>query len=240
MWYHSRAARPPWSTHEEARSLRRTFLRAIGPLLTSVIIVGATLPAFATPIDDKRAQATQIATQIEALDEQLEIAAEDYNEARSAYDAVSAQVAENEAKAAELTARQDDLEVKLSTRVAGMYRQGPLGALEVLLGSSSFQEFAATWDLLQAMNNNDASRVEELKRTRRELQTVLGELAAQQAEAKAHSDVMAARKSEVEAQLAERQNLLSGIEAEIAQILREQEAARARAAAAAAAAARAK
>lgn len=114
-----------------------------------------------------------------------------------------------------------------------MYRQGPLGALELLLGSSSFQEFAATWDLLQDMNTNDASRVAELKRTREELRIVLEQLAAQQTEAKAQSDIMAARKGEVEAQLAERKNLLAGVEAEIAQILREQEAARARAAAAA-------
>lgn len=200
------------------------------------MILTATLPAFGAPIDDKRGQAAQIASQIEELDTQLEVAAEDYNEARSAYDAVSAEVASNEAKAAELTARQDQLEGNLAVRVTGMYRQGPLGALELLLGSTSFEEFAITWDLLQDMNNHDAAQVSELKRTRAELQTVLERLAIQQAEAKAHADVMAARKGEIEGQLAERQQLLSGVEAEIAQIVREQEAARARAAAAAAAA----
>lgn len=197
------------------------------------MILTATLPAFGAPIDDKRGQAAQIASQIEELDTQLEVAAEDYNEARSAYDAVSAEVASNEAKAAELTARQDQLEGNLAVRVTGMYRQGPLGALELLLGSTSFEEFAITWDLLQDMNNHDAAQVSELKRTRAELQTVLEQLATQQAEAKANADVMAARKGEIEGQLAERQQLLSGVEAEIAQIIREQEAARARAAAAA-------
>lgn len=219
--------------HEEARSLKKAQLRAIGPVLTAVMIVSIALPAFGAPIDDKRTQATQVAAQIEELDTQLEIAAEDYNEARSAYDAVSAEVAANEARAAELTTRQDQLEGNLSTRVTGMYRQGPLGALELLLGSSSFEEFATTWDLLQDMNDRDAVQVAELKRIRAELATVLEQLAAQQAEAKAHSDVMAARKGEIEGQLAERQRLLAGIEAEIAQILREQEAARQRAAAAA-------
>jgi cell wall-associated NlpC family hydrolase len=204
------------------------------------IVVGVAAPAFGAPVDDKRAQALAVKGQIDELDVQLELAAEQYNEAKSAYDDVSAKVAESEAKAAELTARQGELETHLATRVQGMYRQGPLGALEILLGAASFKEFAATWDLLQDMNNNDSSRVAELKRTRAELQTVLGQLATQQAEAKAQADAMSANKSAVEAQLAERQHLLSGIEAEIAEIQRQQEEAARRAAAAAAAAARAR
>lgn len=211
----------------------------MGPLLIVTFLFGITSPSFGTPIDDKRAQAAQAAAQVEELDEQLEIAAEDYNEAKAAYDAVSAQVAESQARANELTARQDQLEATLATRVRGMYRQGPLGALELLLGSASFEDFAATWDLLQDMNDNDATRVAELKVTRAELAVALEQLAAQQAEAKAQSDVMKGRKDEIQGQLAERQRLLSGIEAEIAEILRQQEEARRRAAAAAAAAKRA-
>jgi cell wall-associated NlpC family hydrolase len=213
----------------------------IGPLLIMILLTGLVSPAFGAPIDDKRAQAAQIKAQIDELDVTLEIAAEEYNEARAAYDAVSAEVAANEERAAALAARQADLGNKLATRVSGMYRQGPLGALEVLFGASSFEQFAATWDLLQDMNDNDASRVAELKRVRAELQVVQQQLATQQAEAKAQSDTMNARKVGIEAQLAERQGLLSGIEAEIAQIQREQEeAARRRAAAEAAAAAAAR
>lgn len=219
---------------EELRRLKSITARAIvGPLLIATMVFGAFAPAFAAPADDKRAQAQQIKGQIDELDVQLEVAAEQYNEAKSGYDAVTAAVKESEARAAELTARQDQLEVNLSTRVQGMYRQGPLGALEILLGASSFQEFAATWDLLQTMNNNDASRVAELKRTRAELQTVLEQLAVQQAEAKAQADAMKANKTAIESQMAERQQLLSGIEAEIAELQRQAEEAARRAAAAA-------
>ncbi|MBN1192452.1 MAG: C40 family peptidase [Coriobacteriia bacterium] len=226
--------------HEEARSLKSTILRALGPLLIIGLLVGASSPAFGAPIDDKRSQAAQVKAQIDALDEQLEIAAEEYNVARSAYEAVTKEVEANQARATELTARQDVLESNLSTRVVGMYRQGPLGALEVLLGASSFEEFAATWDLLQDMNDNDAVRVADLKKTRADLQVVQEQLAVQQAEARAHADTMDARKKGIEAQLGERQNLLSGIEAEIAEIRRQEEEEAARRAAAAAAAAKAK
>lgn len=196
-------------------------------------MLSAAVPAFGTPIDDKRAQAAQIAAQIDALDVEVEIAAEQYNEAKTAYDAVSAEVAANEARQSELTARQAELQGHLATRVSSMYRQGPLGVLEVLLGASSFDEFATLWDFLQSQNDNDASNVAELKTTRADLLAVQQELATQQTEAKAYSDAMKANKESVESQLAERQNLLSGIEAEIAQIQREQEEAARRAAAAA-------
>lgn len=191
------------------------------------------MPAVGAPIDDKRAQAAQIAAQVADLDTQLEMASEDYNEAKSAYDAVAGQVATSEAKAAELTARQDELETHLAVRVQSMYRQGPLGALELLLGATSFQEFITTWDLLQEMNIHDASRVAELKGTRAELQVVLADLAEQQAEAKVQADIMAGRQGAIQAQLTERKNLLAGVESEIAEIQRQQEEAARRAAAAA-------
>lgn len=204
------------------------------------MLLGLAVPAFGAPIDDKRAQAAQIAEQIDALDVELEIAAEAYNEAKSAYDQVTAEVAASEAHQAELTARQGVLQGHLSTRVTSMYRQGPLGTLELLLGASSFDEFATLWDFLQSLNDSDAINVEDLKETRADLLVVQQELAVQQAEAKAYSDAMKANKDAIEAQLAERQNLLSGIEAEIAEIKRQQEEAARRAAAAAAAAARAR
>lgn len=201
------------------------------------MLLGLTAPASATPLEDKRAEAVRIKAQVEELDEKLEIAAEEYNEAREQYEAVTADVQSNEALAAELEARQVTLETHLSTRVVSMYRQGPLGALEVLLGATSFEEFATMWDVLQTLNGRDAAQVAELRETRTELERVHAELAAQQVEAKAHAEVMERQRVEIEEQLQERERLLAGVEEEIAELVREaEEAARRRAAAAAAAA----
>ncbi|HAL29413.1 MAG TPA: hypothetical protein DCP20_01675 [Coriobacteriia bacterium] len=209
----------------------------IGPLLIIAMVVGLAVPASATPLDDKRAEAARIKAQVEELDEKLEIAAEEYNEAREQYEAVTADIQASESLAAELAARQAALEAHLSTRVVSMYRQGPLGALEVLLGATSFEEFATMWDLLQTLNGRDAAQVAELRETRTALERVHVELVAQQVEAKAHADVMERQRVEVEGQLEERERLLAGVEEEIAELVREaEEAARRRAAAAAAAA----
>lgn len=195
--------------------------------------------AFATPLADKRAEAARIKAQVEKLDENLEIAAEAYNEARGQYEAITADVEANEDRAAGMAARQQTLQGNLALRVAGMYRQGPLAQLEVLFGTSSFEEFASALEILRTLNEREAAQVAELKTITAELARIHAELAAQQAEAKAQADVMEKHKSEAEAQLAERSRLLSGVEAEIAQILREQEQEARRRAEAAAAAARA-
>lgn len=201
------------------------------------MVLGLAVPASATPLDDKRAEAARLKAEVEELDEKLEIAAEEYNEAREQYEAVTADIQANEALAAELEARQVTLEAHLSTRVVSMYRQGPLGALEVLLGATSFEEFATMWDVLQTLNGRDAAQMAELRDTRMELERVHVELAAQQAEAKAYADVMERQRVEVEGQLEERERLLAGVEDEIVELVREaEEAARRRAAAAAAAA----
>ena len=176
---------------------------------------------------------------MDKLDEDLEIAAEAYNEARAQYESVTASVTANEARAAEVAAHQQTLQSNLATRVASMYRQGPLAELEVLFGASTFEELATAIEVLRTVNEQEAAQVADLKTTTAELERLHAELAAQQAEAKAQSDIMKSQKIEVERQLSERNRVLDGVESEIAQILREQEAEARRRAEAAAAAARA-
>jgi len=203
-----------------------------------VALLGFAVPAHGVTLAEKRAEAARIQAQVDELDTQVEVASEEYNEAKVRYEEISAAVKANEARLAELVARQDTLQSKLATRVQGMYRQGALGYIEVLLGAASFEEFATVWDLLQDMNTADAATVAELRKTRAEVERVKEELAVQQAEAKAEADTMAAKKTAVERQLDERKRLLSSVKQEIQAILDEQ--ARAAAAAAEAAAVRAR
>lgn len=170
---------------------------------------------------------------MDALDEQLELTAEDYNESNSRYQDLTAQVKKTEKRLSELTARQQELQSHLDTRVDGMYRTGPLGFLEILLNARTFEEFSTTWDVLVDLNEQDATDVAELKAARVELAEANAALQQQQTSAKLERDTMRTKKQAVERQLAERQRLLAGIEAEIRQLEAEAEAARERSARAA-------
>jgi cell wall-associated NlpC family hydrolase len=88
----------------------------------------------------------------------------------------------------------------------------------VLLGASDFEQFAATWDVLRDINERDAQSISALAKARAEAEAAEKQLAAQEEEAKKAVEQMASKKASIEAQLAERKRMLSGLEDEIARI----------------------
>ena len=177
------------------------------------------VPAFAVPsISDRQAEARRVKQQVDELDSQVEIAAEAYNEANTKHANLAKQVEETRAELEKTNARIDELQGMLSARAESMYRSGPLGFLEVLFDTSSFAEFAVTWDLLTDLNDRDAGAVSELKVQREAALATEKELATKEAEAKAVLDQMAANKASIESKLAARKGMLSGLESEIANL----------------------
>ncbi|MCL4078479.1 NlpC/P60 family protein [Coriobacteriia bacterium Es71-Z0120] len=194
------------------RSYRK---RALIALLIAIATATGPMSAIAAPADSKRAQAEAVRAQIAELDDKIEMASEDYNDAQIAYQAVTVKLAKTERRLADLSTRQKSLEKRLSVRAGEMYRKGPLGTLDLLFGATTFEEFVTAWDLLKSMNEQDAGAVAAIKTTKAEMAKTRAELKRQQAEAKKHRDVMLARKRSIEQQLAERKRRLAGLEDEI-------------------------
>jgi peptidoglycan DL-endopeptidase CwlO len=195
----------------------RKQLRATA-LLTAVLLLSAAVPVYASPaaIADKQKQALAVKAQVDALDVKMEVATEDYDAASVTYQKVTSKVKSTKAHLATLTAHQDQLQGSLDVRADGMYRNGPTGLISVLLGSRTFDDFASTWDMLNQVNKQDATTVQELKVTRVQVAETEKVLVAEQADAKAQLKTMTSRKSQITAQLVERKNALAGVEAEVA------------------------
>ncbi|MBC7265782.1 MAG: C40 family peptidase [Coriobacteriia bacterium] len=191
---------------------------ALVALLIVLVASSRPIAAIAAPADSKRAQAEAVRAQIAELDEKIEIASEDYNDAQIAYASVTAKLTKTERRLKDLSSKQQSLEKRLSVRAEEMYRKGPLGTLDLLFGATTFEEFVTVWDLLKSMNQQDADAVAAVKATRAEVSKVRAELKRQQAEAKKQRDLMLARKRTIEHQLAERKRRLAGLEDEIARL----------------------
>ena len=129
--------------------------------------------------------------QIDQLDNEVEIAAEAYNEANAAHQKLLAEIAETQAELDKTNARIDTLQGHLVVRANSMYRSGPIGFIEVLFSAKDFGEFAATWDFLRDMNQREAENVSELKEARATAESTKAELAAQETEAAAVVSQMA-------------------------------------------------
>lgn len=179
------------------------------------------IAASAAPLANKRAEAERIKAQIDALDERMDVAVEDYNEARLAYARTQERVAQNRVRMRELEARTVALQVALEARVDSMYRSGPLALMDVLLGAASFEDFATTWDLLEQLNAADAASVAELRSARAEAAALAVDLEASRVKAKSQLAAVTRTKASIEADLARRAQLLRGVEAEIAQLMAE-------------------
>ncbi len=203
----------------------------IATSLVCIMLMGA-VPAYAAPtLTDKRGEASRIKAQVDALDDKVEIAAEAYNEADDRHDAIIAKMGRTQADLDKANARIGVLQTQLTVRASSMYRSGPAGFIEVLLGAEDFAEFATTWDLLRDMNERDALGVADLKETRAKAERYKKDLADQEAESKKVVNLMASKKKAIEKQLAQRKSMLSGLENEVAALEAEAEA-RARASAA--------
>lgn len=192
--------------------------RIISALLV-VMLTAAALPAYATPIGVKRAEARRIQAQIDELATKAEIATEDWNEARIEYNTVRGKVQSLERRLSKIKKRTGTLQTSLNTRADSMYRSGPLGLLDVLLGAATFDDFASTWDFLNEQNKKEAAAVAELKAARIELKATEAELKVEHAKAKKVYDLMSDRRADILRDEAKARSLLRGVKRDIAALL---------------------
>ena len=165
-------------------------------LLAAALLIPA-MPAAAAPSKaQKMAQARAVKGRIDRLDNQLSIADENYNVAASRYAALVTQTRVAQRRLTRATRRIGVLQLHLGTRASDMYRAGPLGFLDVLLGSKSFDELATVWDVLKGLNRDDANAVAQMKIAKAEYASAHTDLVIKkQASARQRADRQQARNS---------------------------------------------
>jgi cell wall-associated NlpC family hydrolase len=166
----------------------------------------------------KLAQAEAVKSQVDALNTRVEIASEKYLVARDKHDKLLSQTRAAAARVAKAEKRLNKLQTHLDTRAADMYRNGPLGFLDVLLGAQSFDQFARVWDVLNQLNTADAGYIAETKDAKAEANAAHADLSAKEKSAGRQLSVMTANKNYVQSQLSQRRHVLSGLEAEVSRL----------------------
>ena len=212
---------------ESTRGLdRRTFLTGAAALGAAVLLKPAL--AFAEPTAaDKLAEADAVRARIVDMQAQLDVVTEQYYKALDEHAAAQQAVADAQTRIDEATAQIAGLQEKLGSRARSMYRTGQSSVLDFIMGATTFEEFAQNWDLLEKLNDNDASFVQQTKDLRAEVEAAKAELERQEqiaAEAAAEAQRI---KEDAERSVAELQALLAQLDAEAQSLLaQEQEAAR--------------
>lgn len=214
---------------------KRTLLIAF---MAVVLAVGLSLPvslASAVPSSSsKQAEAQAALDKLNDMQATLDAASNNYYEAEEERSAAEAKVREAEAQIQEETEKIKGYQEELGTRARSMYRTGGNTFLDVILGASTFEEFATNWNMLNTMNENDAELVAKTKESREKVEAAKVEYEQQEQVAAQKASEAKAIKDEAEATTAQMQETYDNLNAEVQELMRQEEEARSAANAAAA------
>ena len=201
---------------------------ALNAAFAAILAVGLSVPAasaFAAPSDDKQAEAQAALQKLNQYQSELDQASANYEAAHQEQIDAQNRVDEAQKQIEEKTAQIEKDQQRLSDRARDMYRSGDTNFLDVILGASSFEQFATTWNMLETLNGNDAELVSETKTAREDLQAAKQEAEEQ---AKVASDKAEEAKSVAEAadqKASEMQQTYNSLSAEAQELISQERAA---------------
>lgn len=141
---------------QQEMKLRR---RIAGGAMACVLSCGLMVPqlAFATPdSSSKQAEAQAVLASLNSMQHQLDQASADYGQALEEQAQAQQSADQAQERIDQINVEIADVQSRLGDRAQSMYRTGASSFLDLLLGSTSFSEFATNWDLLNKVNDNDA------------------------------------------------------------------------------------
>jgi peptidoglycan DL-endopeptidase CwlO len=194
--------------------LARAFLVAVAAVLL------AAASATADPsIPAKEAQAQQVLTQINQIDQNLGAAVEAYNLANVRLQKIKGDLRDNKVALGVARASLKHSQKLLAQRLVSAYTSSEQNStLAVLLGSTSLNELLNKIETINATSRQDTHIVKEVTAAKLAIQQHRNELQNAKAEQQHVVAQKAAERQHIESQLAQRRNLLSSIRGEIAHI----------------------
>ena len=197
-------------------------LLALVALAATILSVAAS--ATANPsIRSKRAQAKAVLAQIHESDVELEKAIEAYNYANVQLDQIDADLRSNGRHLVVARKSLSVAQVHIADRLRALYVNGDGGgAVEIILGAENLDDLLNRLDMVQRVGDQDSQVLKDVRVFRKEVAQRRAKLRSSRA-AQAHVvSERTARKRSIEAQLAERERMLAGLQDEIRQLQAEE------------------
>lgn len=202
-------------------------------------LVPSPTPALAQTLDAKQAEAARLEAKIQAQGTRLSLAGEEFNEARVERERLHAQAAAARGQVLTAEQRWSELKAQLGTRARNLYMH-PGAALEAFLGARSLGEVERARVYGGQVLLTDTELVSKAERARHEVLERARALDGLRSQASQKENELAARRGQVQRELAAQRTLLNQVKGDIADLIaaeRERQAAAAAAQAASQAAA---
>ena len=183
----------------------------------------AAVPAVADPsVSSKRAEAQQVLGQLQQLDSSLGRAVEQYNLANVKLAHIQRDIRENRYELHVAKKNLRSSERVIASRLVALYTSEQASTLEVILGARSLDDMVSRMDGAKSITSLDAQVLKQVKQFRISVKRSGRALASARVQQQQLVAERAARKHQIESQMAQQQRLLSSIKDEIARIQAQQ------------------
>ena len=204
---------------------RRNFIAGAAAVAAASAVAPATALAAPTAAE-KQAEADAALSALTNMQASLDEASDNYTQALMDQEEAQKRMDQAQERIDELNGTIKEYQGKLSTRARSMYRTGGNTFLDVLVGSSSFEEFASNWSVLNNMNNSDARLVDDTRNARIEMEDTKREYVEQEKIAADRTAEAERIRAQAEHTVAEMQAVYDSLSAEAAALLEEERRAR--------------
>ncbi len=188
--------------------------------------------AHAVTAAEKAAEAEEVFNQLSAMEDTLSEKSSEYYAALQDYQNAKDACDETQGHIDELHNEIEGIQDRLGYRARDMYRKGSIPFLDLLLGAASFGEFANNWDVLNKVNESDASMSMRAKDIKEETEYQKSILDKQAAEAEDKSRIAGEAFREAEELVVQMQETYDSLSEEAQELYAQEQAAAAAAAAA--------
>lgn len=202
-----------------------SIVRSIAALCVASLLLAA--PALAAPtnpqIESKKAEAAKAASTLDSMRTDLEIKVEEYNRVNEALKNTRQQISVTQLRLAQEDASLTRSQQLLDARAAGIYRGGGVDVLEVVLGTTSFEDFLTRLDLLTRIGVSDAELVSGVKDARQQVAQTKSALEQRESEQVALRNQAEDKRQQVEDSIAKQKDFVATLNAQVAQLIKEEE-----------------
>ncbi len=210
----------PERLRESKASGEMWALRAVScAFLAMTLMLFSLPPSLSATLQEKQAEAERVRRQIEAMKAESQRLAQEYNAALDAYEAIRADVESNRKMLEKAQRDYKRARTILNERLRNMYKAGEVSSMELLLESTSLDDFLTRYDFFSYIGSRDFQVFAEVKKLREEIslrQKQLEEKEAQQMQTLASVN---AKRQAMESSVHEQQKYLDSLNKEILELL---------------------
>lgn len=212
-----------------------------GVLIAAILIAGLLAPpvgAFAAPtnaaIRAKQAEAAKADAKLQDLSDDLELKQTDLQAVTDALDNTRNDIVVTEEQLAAAQARLEASQALLAERADTVYRNGTVNLLDVLVGTTDFNDFVSRLDLIERITTSDAELVAQVSGDRDRVAQARSSLLNRESEEIALRSEAQGKEAAVRAAVARQKTYVASLSKQIKQLVAAERARMAKAAAEAA------